>query len=124
MLGRILITALAFAFGAAMPLGAVMADQKDQAVVRDEDLAISSDDEDDGDGPARLAADTHSNDSDSFTSGVDSNDRTNSRVTPVTRDRDRSRGDLTRDRTDDGPGPKKRDWTENKTNDRSRRDTR
>ena len=42
----------------------------------------------------------------------------------VSRDRDRSRGDLTRDRTKDGPGGSKRDWSGGNTNDRSRNDTR
>ena len=60
----------------------------------------------------------------SFTSGVNSNDGTNSHVTPVSRDRDRSRGDLTRDRTKDGPGTSTRDRTPNRTNDRSKHDTR
>ena len=54
----------------------------------------------------------------------DSRDGTNSRHTAVSRDRDHSRGDKTRDWTGDGPGKKKRDWSSNKTNDRSRNDTR
>ena len=41
----------------------------------------------------------------------------------MSRDRDRSRGDKTRDWTKDGKG-KRRDWSANKTNDRSRNDTR
>jgi hypothetical protein len=130
MLGKILIGVLAFAFGAAMPVGAFTNEGKDQAMVRDEDLVITSDDDEDDDGDRNaLGAGTNTNtntnsNSNGFTSGVNSNDKTNSRVTPVTRDRDRSRGDLTRDRTDDGPGPKKRDWTDNRTNDRTRRDSR
>lgn len=52
-----------------------------------------------------------------------SRDKTNSRVTPVSRDRDKSRGDLTRDWTMDG-GDRTRDWTANSTNDRSKHDTR
>jgi hypothetical protein len=87
---------------------------------RDDDdateLAVAERDDDSGD--------SGGDDSDSFTSGVDSNDRTDSRVTPVTRDRDRSRGDLTRDRTKDGPGGPTRDWTRNHTNDRTRNDSR
>ncbi|HEX6261284.1 MAG TPA: hypothetical protein VF097_00395 [Actinomycetota bacterium] len=116
MISRILIAVLAFAFGAAMPLSA-LGGEREEAVVREEDLweetAYSLDDDDDTDDSAS-----------SFTSGINSNDKTNSRHTPVTRDRDRSRGDLTRDRTKDGPGKSKRDWTKNKTNDRSRNDTR
>ena len=42
----------------------------------------------------------------------------------MSRDRDNSRGDKTRDWTRDGAGDKKRDWSANKTNDRSRNDTR
>lgn len=42
----------------------------------------------------------------------------------MSRDRDRSRGDNTRDKTRDGKGGKKRDWSANRTNDRSRNDTR
>jgi hypothetical protein len=57
------------------------------------------------------------------TSGVNSNDGTNSRHTPVSRDRDRSRGDLTKDWTRDG-GDRTRDHSKFKTNDRSRNDTR
>ncbi len=52
-----------------------------------------------------------------------SNDGTNSRFTGVTRDRDRSRGDLTRDWTRDG-GDRTKDKSKNVTNDRSRNDTR
>ncbi|HEX6149605.1 hypothetical protein [Nocardioides sp.] len=58
-----------------------------------------------------------------YTSGVNSNDKTNSRHTKVSRDRDRSRGDKTRDWTRDG-GDKTRDHSANRTNDRSRNDTR
>ena len=50
-------------------------------------------------------------------------DNTRSNYTAVSRDRDISRADKTRDWTRDG-GNKKRDWSANKTNDRSRNDTR
>ena len=53
-----------------------------------------------------------------------SNDNTNSRHSKVSRDQDRSRGDLTKDQTRDGKGGKKRDFSRNMTNDRSRKDTR
>ena len=52
------------------------------------------------------------------------NDSTNSRFTAVSRDRDLSRADKTRDWTRDGRGDVKRDWSANRTNDRSRNDTR
>jgi len=51
-------------------------------------------------------------------------DHTRSNFTKVSRDRDRSRSDKTRDWTKDGPGGKKRDWSGGRTNDRSRNDTR
>lgn len=84
---------------------------------RDDDgtelVAVSDDNDDDGpDG-------TNTGD----TSGVDSNDGTNSRDTAVSRDRDRSRGDLTKDWTRDG-GDRTRDHSAGRTNDRSRNDTR
>lgn len=90
-------------------------------VARDEDIAgvfVVDDDDDDGDD---TGGDT---DGDSFTSNVDSNDGTNSRVTSVSHGDDLSRGDLTRDRTKDGPGTSTRDRTANHTNDMSRNDTR
>ena len=52
-----------------------------------------------------------------------SRDATNSRASRVSRDRDVSRGDLTRDWTRDG-GKQKRDWSSGSTNDWSRNDTR
>jgi len=57
------------------------------------------------------------------TSGDNSNDNTGSGKSAVSRDRDKSRGDKTRDWTRDG-GDRTRDWSQNKTNDRSRNDTR
>jgi len=52
-------------------------------------------------------------------------DGTNSRYTAVSRDRDISRGDKTKDWTYDGPRTGQvRDWSANHTNDRSRNDTR
>jgi hypothetical protein len=50
-------------------------------------------------------------------------DHTRSNATAVSRDRDHSRGDKTRDGTRDG-GDRTRDLTPNLTNDRSRSDTR
>ncbi len=52
-----------------------------------------------------------------------SNDNTRSNFTKVSRDRDKSRSDKTKDRTRDG-GDRTRDLTPNRTNDRSRNDTR
>lgn len=116
MIGRILIAVMAFAFGAALPLGALTGEAEAPAVKRDEELIVMTVGDDDG------GDDTNTNSG--FTSGVDSNDKTNSKHTAVTKDKDRSSGDLTRDKTKDGPGGKKRDWTKNKTNDNTKRDTR
>jgi len=98
-------------------------DHSDAEIVfaRDEDAGgVLATDGDDGDD----TTDGDGDDSDSFTSGVDSNDGTNSRVTSVSRGDDRSRGDLTRDWTKDGPGTSTRDRTANHTNDGTRNDTR
>ena len=103
-----------------MPAGVASAGQSDQqdnvVLRRDEDGTdiVALDDDDDG----------NSNSNDGFSSGVDSNDGTGSGHSAVSRDRDRSRGDLTRDRTRDGAGGVKRDWSGGHTNDRSRNDTR
>lgn len=51
-------------------------------------------------------------------------DGTRSNFSRVSRNRDLSRSDLTRDRTRDGAGAVKRDWSANRTNDRSRNDSR
>lgn len=51
-------------------------------------------------------------------------DGTRSNFTRVSRDRDLSRSDKTRDWTDDGAGPKKRDWSGGRTNDGTRNDSR
>jgi hypothetical protein len=84
-------------------------------------VMVAADDEMD---PGAFKADvTKTNTRSAVTSGVNSNDNTNSRVTGVSRDRDKSRGDLTKDWTRDG-GDKTRDHSANRTNDRSRNDTR
>ncbi|NPC96546.1 hypothetical protein [Nocardioides sp. zg-DK7169] len=96
------------------------------------DVVMAVDDEDDDDtfgrdadtftrdGKTKATRDTRSRDTGDSRSRADN---TNSRVTAVSRDRDRSRGDLTKDWTRDG-GDKTRDRTKNSTNDRSRNDTR
>ena len=93
----------------------------DDAGKREDDLVelvLVADDDDD---------DTNDDDSADTRTGQsrDSNDNTNSRYSMVSRDKDRSRGDKTRDWTRDGKtDKKKRDWTAGSTNDRSRNDTR
>lgn len=105
-----LVVAALTAFGLG---GASLADpdRSDAEIVfaRDEDAGgVLATDGDDGDD----------------TTDSDSNDGTNSRNTGVSVGDDRSRGDLTRDWTKDGPGTSTRDRTANHTNDGSRHDTR
>jgi hypothetical protein len=103
----------------------VSAAADDDAAKRDEDtveLVLVADDDDDDDTNDPNTVD----DTDDFSwdgPSVNTNDNTRSNFTAVSRDRDVSRGDKTRDWTWDS-GKKKRDWSANKTNDRSRNDTR
>ena len=96
----------------------------DEVSKRDDDspeLVLVADDDDDD------TNDSNSGDtSRSRNTGISrsTGDNTNSRFTGVSRDRDLSRSDKTRDWTRDGKGGKKHDWSANKTNDRSRNDTR
>ena len=91
------------------------------------ELVTVDDDELEDDDELQLVADTRSRNTRSRNTrsraSRASRDNTRSNVTNVSRDRDRSRGDKTRDWTRDG-GEKKRDFSANKTNDRSRNDTR
>ena len=89
-----------------------------------EDTAVSwvVADDDDGDDNTRSRNSRTDGPSHDNTNSA-SRDHTNSRFTAVSRDRDRSRGDLTRDWTRDG-GDRTKDKSKNKTNDRSRNDTR
>jgi hypothetical protein len=123
MLGRIATGVLAGAIAMGMPIAALAASDDDAFRAREEDVrlvdAVDDDDDDDGDATGNTG-----NTGNSDTSGVNSNDGTNSRHTSVSRDRDRSRGDLTKDRTKDGPGSATRDRSRHQTNDKSRNDTR
>lgn len=96
----------------------IVATSNEEVVKRDDDapsLVLVADDDDD---------DTFDDDTDSRTgASASTNDSTRSNVTAVSRDRDLSRGDKTRDWTRDG-GDRTRDWSANRTNDRSRNDTR
>lgn len=108
----------------ALPTAAV-ADSDDVFWKRDDDRAdvvMTVDDRDDDDTNDDDTNGTNGTNG-SDTSGVDSNDNTNSRVSAVSRDRDVSQDDRTRDWTRDG-GDKTLDQTANGTNDRSRNDTR
>ena len=123
MIGRIMTLMLALVLGLSLTtLGAsaVSADGEQAVLTRQEDLADLRQDDDGSDGGTGTGRGTGT-----FNSGTGkSRDGTNSRVTAVSRDRDHSRDDLTRDRTGDGRGKVKRDWTKNHTNDRTRNDTR
>ncbi len=94
------------------------------AVKREDDvveLVLVADDDDDDTNDRTMSRDTRS-----ANTGISraTRDHTRSNFTLVSRDRDLSRSDKTRDWTDDGLGPKKRDWSAGSTNDRSRNDTR
>ncbi len=103
---------------------AAAAADSDEVYKRDErvtELALVADDDDDD-----TNGDTNTNDGTNNTNTGFSratNDNTNSRFTAVSRDRDLSRSDKTRDWTRDG-GDKTRDRSAGQTNDRSRNDTR
>ncbi len=88
---------------------------------QDVDLVLVNDDDDDDADPTNTR-----NTANTRNTGVSraTNDDTRSNVTRVSRDRDLSRSDNTRDRTYDGPGGSTRDRTADTTNDRSRNDTR
>lgn len=96
----------------------------DEALKRDDDsvemVLVAADDDDDTNDDA---LDT-SGVGDTSTGVSNTNDATASNTTGVSRDRDLSRDDLTRDLTNDGPGTLTRDTTGNLTNDNSRNDTR
>ena len=125
MSGRIAIAALALVLGGAAPVGALAGTDSvsEEAARREEEsfILVAEDDDGDDDGTTNGGGDDTR---DGATSGQNSNDGTNSRVTPVTRDRDRSQGDLTRDRTRDRTDQRTRDRSRRATNDRSRNDTR
>lgn len=123
MIRKLVPTALLGTAGAvsvglvAMQVPNVSAQLSDEAVKREEDQAelVLVDDDDDDD----------SNDGSRFTGySRSTGDATRSNFTRVSRDRDWSRSDKTRDRTYDGVGGLKRDWSGGRTNDRSRNDSR
>ena len=118
MLGRAAMWMLAFAVLAGLPAQIALSSASDDVVLKKDEFkeVVAMGDDDDGD--------DDSNSRSGYTSGVDSNDGTGSGHTGVSRDRDRSRGDKTRDWTRDGKGGIKRDFSAGHTNDRSRNDTR
>ena len=93
----------------------------EEAVKRDDDaIELVLADDDDGDDTNDDSTDAE----DTSTPSLATSDNTNSRVSAVSRDRDISRGDMTKDFTSDGPGDQVRDLSANATNDNSRSDTR
>ena len=117
MIGRAGVLILALVMGLTLPLGGAAA----AGEAADDAAALPRRDDD---AVTLFAADDDGGDDDMSSRSRKSFDRTNSRFTGASRDRDWSRGDLTRDWTRDGPGGKKRDWSRHHTNDRSRNDTR
>jgi hypothetical protein len=103
--------------------GVANAADKDNAVLNKRDdhsaswVVADDDDNDNTDPGTKTDGPSHDN------TNSASHDNTNSRFTAVSRDRDQSRGDLTRDWTKDG-GDKTKDKSANITNDRTRNDTR
>lgn len=98
----------------------------DQAIVKREDqvadlVLVADDDDDDSNDDTRSGVSKTTAGTGSSRSRADG---TNSRYTGVSRDQDLSRGDKTKDQTNDGPGGATRDLTPNLTNDQSRNDTR
>lgn len=113
-MGRITVVLLGLLVGLALPSAAFAGADSEAVLAREEDAAVLvAEDDDDPD-----------TNTDGNSGTGDSNDATNSKVTGVSRDGENSRGDLTRDRTKDGPGGSRIDRTGNSTNDRTRNDTR
>lgn len=101
---------------------AIADDLGDKAFTKREDHAaelvlVDHDDDDDTGDQTRTRTRTRG------THSRVSHDNTRSNVTRMSRDRDHSHGDKTRDWTRDG-GTRTRDWSQNFTNDHSRNDTR
>jgi len=106
-----------------LPGSRVAADLGDDVATKREDnlteLVLVDDDDDDD-----TNDNSNTNSKSRFTgSSRSTRDNTRSNFTKVSRDRDISRSDKTKDWTRDG-GSRTRDWSANRTNDRSRNDTR
>jgi hypothetical protein len=125
MVARLAVLLLGLAIGLAMTIPAVAEVRREEAARTraDEDaydiVAVDEDDDD-----ATGDTDDTGKSGGTKTSGENSKDGTNSAHTGVSKDRDRSRGDRTKDRTRDGAGGSTRDHSRNHTNDKSRNDTR
>jgi hypothetical protein len=105
---------------------AIADDLGDKAFTKRDDhaaeLVLVDHDDDDDTGDQNTGTRTRTRSRDTRHSRV-SHDNTRSNVTSMSRDRDHSRGDKTRDWTRDG-GTHTRDWSQNHPNDHSRNDTR
>lgn len=106
-----------------LPGSTVAANLGDDVATKREDnlteLVLVDDDDDDD-----TNDNSNTNSKSRFTgSSRSTRDNTRSNFTKVSRDRDISRSDKTKDWTRDG-GSRTRDWSANRTNDRSRNDTR
>jgi len=106
-----------------LPGTTVAADLGDDVATKREDnvteLVLVDDDDDDDTNDS-----SNTNSKSRFTGfSRSTRDNTRSNFTKVSRDRDISRSDKTKDWTRDG-GSRTRDWSANRTNDRSRNDTR
>jgi hypothetical protein len=108
----------------AWPATAALTDNHDEVFIkRDEQTVemVAVDDDDDADSKDKTNDKTNTNSKTGASKAT--NDNTRSNFTKMSRDRDKSRGDKTKDGTRDG-GDRTRDWSANKTNDKSRNDTR
>jgi hypothetical protein len=125
---RALIAAFAVLFGLGLALTSASVASAGEDAKREDDVrevaTVEYDDDDDNTNTGLNTNNTGDNTVNSNDRTGDSNDGTNSRKTGVSRDKDRSRGDLTKDWTRDGAGDRTRDWSQNRTNDKSRNDTR
>jgi len=106
-----------------LPGSTVAANLGDDVATKREDnlteLVLVDDDDDDDTNDS-----SNTNSKSRFTgSSRSTRDNTRSNFTKVSRDRDISRSDKTKDWTRDG-GSRTRDWSANRTNDRTRNDTR
>lgn len=107
----------------AFPLGAASAGTDDRGLKRDDDtpdLVLVSDDDDDDDTGLGKRGGTNTN---TNTGGTRTRSRDNTR-TGANSGRDRSRAQARKDWTRDGAGRNRVDWSQNRTNDRSRHNTR
>jgi hypothetical protein len=108
----------------ALPLTSATAD--DTLLKRDDDtpdLVLVADDDDDDDTGLGERDGSNTNTNTNTRSSAQSNTRDHTR-SGANSGRDKSRAKVKKDWTTDGPGKKRVDWSQNRTNDRSRNNTR